>query len=980
MPYTFTNQAKDKKSDEYTNDFKHTALFNPNENDSLERISLLRSAIKNDLPEAVDALLKYPGIKINDQDPHTRSSALHDACSQKKLPFIKQLILADASFTITQSGKTPLQLLSLKDDRAMLEELLFFACENNRFDLIKYLIKTINVNPNCVNEENKTPLHTLCLKTNTNSSLAILKWFITENKGDFQIKDNHQKFPLDLIANQKILEQIFLHSCQINKSYQLKKIIIRQMFDKKINLNCTDDQGRTALHFAAESGDEELVNILLSNPQIDATKQTTKSGNTPLHTAIFQTHLLVVQAFFTKAINIFHTINEYLIRNHETIDDTAALKALREQDISAYQTLTSAINTYKLEQATSQCSDIALLNKYIRNKSILNILNNDGFTPMMMALEGFSANFSINFSADKEENIIQIIKLFDSCKEFDAADEISNKLTYKKNSYLHLICINKIPLSIIKLLLSKLENNTICNSKNQEEMAPIHLAVEYYEMIPVLFNKGINYHILNKEKSTFLHLIAHKNHYEPLKIAIQALRDKLSDENAVRHELTNLIKMKDNQGRNVITIAAEKTDSEFLSLLLDNMEEQTRSEIINTPDNDGNTALHKMLKSIGNNTSQKKLECYILLLEYGGNVTLINSSQETPSDLAKPYNKDLMRIKREMEIKKRHQHYNNVTKNNENSGKLTHTIATHDNEKRDKSPTDSPDALPAINIQGERLADPPIDSSRSDQNMIPKSGEDPFKQLHVYGKNNLYNLADKDMSGMKTKISAIKNYLSNTWLIKHFSKHKTKYKIGALILYTVGFFGLCAFSTFFPPAMPVIPIYLTVGKVLGACHLTTPLIPVIGKVVSMSLPIIVAAVCTGAYFFVKGANWLFTQAIPKLLSQRSKNEKEDSSTTQTEINSNTYEIVPTFAPDHEPHHASSLGSGNKADNIKIAGSISDDLDKSSQSSSQWIKTLKNCVAPISYFFTHSCCGADIEPDSHQAISQTSDARTPTIKI
>ena len=67
------------------------------------------------------------------------------------------------------------------------------------------------------------------------------------------------------------------------------------------SLGCVNQDGSTALHYAAYSGHEEVVGRLIDmNANVDAVD---KSGNTALHDAAFQGHKAVVDQLLGSGAN-----------------------------------------------------------------------------------------------------------------------------------------------------------------------------------------------------------------------------------------------------------------------------------------------------------------------------------------------------------------------------------------------------------------------------------------------------------------------------------------------------------------------------------------------------------------------------------------------------------------------------------------------------------------------------------------------------
>ena len=127
---------------------------------------------------------------------------------------------------------------------------LHYACKFGHFDLIRYLVKKKCCDPNITNGRRETLLHTCCdSMCNENEAMFFMKFLITICKSNCNATSMYGYTPLMMLLRH--------NTCIMNSI--LKYFIITCQCD----LSLTNDNGNTALHFAAAIGHIHAVKLII---------------------------------------------------------------------------------------------------------------------------------------------------------------------------------------------------------------------------------------------------------------------------------------------------------------------------------------------------------------------------------------------------------------------------------------------------------------------------------------------------------------------------------------------------------------------------------------------------------------------------------------------------------------------------------------------------------------------------------------------
>ena len=190
---------------------------------------------------------------------------LDNATSTNHIQIVKLLISKGASFeSIRRNKQQPIDIAERKGYTEIVKELLkmkgmyledrrqngtplFWAAENNHLDIVLFLLDNgVSVNK---------------------TSFGITPLEIAARKGNSEIVN---------ILKKKAGESLFLNAAEGGILQLLKELLLSQ----KININCVNNYGSTALHNASRTNQVKIVKFLLSHGANVSLKD--KGGATPL--------------------------------------------------------------------------------------------------------------------------------------------------------------------------------------------------------------------------------------------------------------------------------------------------------------------------------------------------------------------------------------------------------------------------------------------------------------------------------------------------------------------------------------------------------------------------------------------------------------------------------------------------------------------------------------------------------------------------
>ena len=262
------------------NDPDQVSVFDCCSND----MNALHSAAKN----GHLSVLKY-FIDLRKCNPicfdKNKATPLHLAAGGGYLEVVKYLIMKYDPLIRDAHGDTPLH---------------YAVRDSGNVDIVKYFIAKLMFDPNIKGCHGKTPLH-LAIE---NYRVQVIKYLIKTNQVDQLCKDDDGVIPLQRICqNDDIIKRVKpLYSTETKQKIFIETIVngcldaLKSMvFILDCNPYVLDESGRGLVHYAAESGHYEILDYLVK--KLGCSPFCTDNyGVTPLHIAAYRGYLDVVKA------------------------------------------------------------------------------------------------------------------------------------------------------------------------------------------------------------------------------------------------------------------------------------------------------------------------------------------------------------------------------------------------------------------------------------------------------------------------------------------------------------------------------------------------------------------------------------------------------------------------------------------------------------------------------------------------------------
>lgn len=351
----------------------------------------------------------------------------------------------------------------------------------------------------------------------------------------------------------------------------------KNSFYSNKNINDLDRFGNTALHVAAQMGSADMVSFLLLHGADPAIKD--RSGNTAIHVALKNNQFEAVKVLAEDGKNIFLTddpdTNEG-IPARNVLD--WAIELDKDELYNAIITPKSVLIKNKDGQTLVhyfvQKKNINAINKCIKTKINLSIQNNDGKTPLALALED-------NQSVESTLIAAELIKA--------GSEPVRGDYEYFEDSV-------------------KIYNVNLRSATNNQ--TPLHIAVRkgHLGIVKYLVDCGASISVQDSTGKTPLHYAAMNGKTEIAQYLIE------------NHANVNA---QDSFGRTPISLQIPlESQKDIYGLLL------TNNADILTKDVFGNTILHAAAEGEVNTVILNRL------VKTGADINARNDSGETPLKLA----------------------------------------------------------------------------------------------------------------------------------------------------------------------------------------------------------------------------------------------------------------------------------------------------------------------------------------------------------
>ncbi len=344
---------------------------------------------------------------------------------------------------------------------------LFQAVKKGDINEVRRLISE-EANVNAEDDDEKTPLHFAAENGHEEEVKALL------NKGaNVNATDNKEETPFDLTTNEKIktLLQNTAELLKVAKSGDIQKV--NSLINEGANVNATDQNGKTPLHWAAVKGHKEAVEALLGKEGIDV-NLADKKKDTPLHSVLKKDNIdiNVLNALLgAEGINVnikdelgkWTPLHWAVVKGHKEV-----VKALLGKD-GINVNIGGQYGKKTPLHLAAQNNNKEVVEALLDKGANVNAEDDKGETPLDLAtnqdIQTLLQNTAELLEVAKSGNIQKVNSLINEGASVNATDQ-------NGQTPLHLAAKNGHE-EVVKALLNKGAN---VNAKDNDEQTPLNLA------------------------------------------------------------------------------------------------------------------------------------------------------------------------------------------------------------------------------------------------------------------------------------------------------------------------------------------------------------------------------------------------------------------------------------------------------------------------------------------------------------------------
>eukprot|EP01156_Anaeramoeba_ignava_P023398 Anaeramoba_ignava/c21512_g8_i2.p1 GENE.c21512_g8_i2~~c21512_g8_i2.p1 ORF type:complete len:1015 (+),score=296.89 c21512_g8_i2:22-3066(+) len=404
-----------------------------NETDKMQR-NALHTAILNHVKIEVILYIIDKGVRIGAND-NKNSTPLHYAIlhlegnERKKVTglMIRKGVEVNAK---NNQNETPLHL----------------ACQQNEIQVIRNLISH-GAEVNVYNFIGETPLH-LCF---ANQSLDMAKYLIQNGADLFAITTNQNRTCLH-------------YACLESANLQTVKFLV----DKRLDVRARDFMGLTPLHLVCKQPNSlDIAQFLLTNGA-DLEANSREKESTPLHLAIAQNSIKLVQYLIQKYPKTSQSHLKSIFFFACEIEASLSIVRLIERYVDINKTKGNKLSSI-LHTVCNVHQSREILDFLVERKADVNAIDSNRNTPLHISCEREMMDF-IKILVENHADV--------------------NILNNNKDTPLHIAC-RKNSIEIAKYLL---ENGANPKQKLKDFSSPMDLALrnDSFELVKLLFEHGFN--------------------------------------------------------------------------------------------------------------------------------------------------------------------------------------------------------------------------------------------------------------------------------------------------------------------------------------------------------------------------------------------------------------------------------------------------------------------------------------------------------